>query len=335
MIAFLVFLATLSLVAFAQEGACPYKNRGWSIEHWPMNTDSSEQCQTCTEFFLEQQSIWCNDTSVRYNFPVIMLYVVLFHFISLHFFSFYVFFEQVAAILDNLDKECKSKFSIKEPKKRKLCEAIANVAVQVPPGVIDGMMGLSWPLPEGLCATLFQCSVDCTLDRSQPPAQVHLSFTQKSDVYGVSWVTFNQTRSVVQYGLTERDLSSSNEGTTLTYLASDWKGTIHRALLTDLKPGRTYYYRVGNGVDSWSKIFNFKVLEPLQDVTFAVLGDMDFEANATIANIGTLAQKGNIQGVVFTGDISYADGYEPHWDRFFERVEVFAGKHISCFLFFH
>jgi hypothetical protein len=52
---------------------------------------------------------------------------------------------------------------------------------------------------------------------------------------------------------------------------------------------------------------------------------MDFEANATIANIASLAQAGDIQGVVITGDISYADGYEPHWDRFFERAEVFAG----------
>jgi hypothetical protein len=196
--------------------------------------------------------------------------------------------------------------------------------------VIDGMMGLSWPLPEGLCATLFQCSVDCTLDLSQPPAQVHLSFTQKSDVYGVSWVTFNETKSVVQYGLSERDLNLAKEGTILTYLASDWKGTIHRALLTDLKPGLTYYYRVGNGVDSWSDVFRFKVMEPFQEVTrFAVLGDMDFEANATMANIATLAQKGDIDGVIFTGDISYADGYEPHWDRFFERVEVFAGIYIS------
>jgi phosphodiesterase/alkaline phosphatase D-like protein len=95
--------------------------------------------------------------------------------------------------------------------------------------------------------------------------------------------------------------------------------------MNNLQLDQTYYYRVGNGVDSWSKVFQYKVLSPLQDITFAVLGDIDFEANTTIANIATLAQAGDIQGVLITGDISYADGYEPHWDRFFERAEVFAG----------
>ena len=241
---------------------------------------------------------------------------------------------QVADILNNLNKDCKSKFSIKEPKKRKLCESIAGVIVQIPPGIQDGMMSLSWPLPEAICATLLQCSVDCTLDRIQPPAQVHLSFTSQSSVYGVSWVTYNQTASFVQYGTSPDDLNMLNEGSILTYAASGWKGTIHRALMTNVQPGQTYYYRVGNGLDSWSKVFYYKALAPLQDITIAVLGDMDFEANATIANIASLAQAGDIQGVVITGDISYADGYEPHWDRFFERAEVFAGLEFCSFFKF-
>eukprot|EP01035_Chromulina_nebulosa_P065586 gene65586-89721_t len=110
----------LFATAVAQEEACPYNNRGWSIEHWPMNTDQSEKCQSCTTFFRQEQAIWCNDTSI-------------------------------AAILNDLEKECKNKFSIKEPKKRKLCESIAGIAVQIPPGIQDGMMSLSWPLPEALC----------------------------------------------------------------------------------------------------------------------------------------------------------------------------------------
>ena len=55
----------LFATAVAQEEACPYNNRGWSIEHWPMNTDQSEKCQSCTTFFLQEQAIWCNDTSVK------------------------------------------------------------------------------------------------------------------------------------------------------------------------------------------------------------------------------------------------------------------------------
>jgi hypothetical protein len=32
-----------------------------------------------------------------------------------------------------------------------------------------------------------------------------------------------------------------------TYHAAGWVGTIHRATLRNLEPGKTYYYRVGDG----------------------------------------------------------------------------------------
>ena len=61
-----MLIATLLVASIiAQEETCPYKNRGWSIEHWPMNTDQSESCQSCTTFFRQEQAIWCNDTSVK------------------------------------------------------------------------------------------------------------------------------------------------------------------------------------------------------------------------------------------------------------------------------
>lgn len=231
-----------------------------------------------------------------------------------------------------MDKECDDTFSIKDLKKRELCEKIAGLLVELGEAVVpqlgEGMMSLSWPIPEGLCATLYQCSVDCTLDRTAPPAQVHLSFSQSTEIMGVTWVTYNQTTSVVEYSESEQDISSGDAtksfGDVITYLASDWKGNIHRAKLTGLKQGTKYYYRVGNGDDSWSNVFYFTTLVDLADITFAVLGDMDFESNTTMANIGTLAQNGDISAVIITGDISYADGYEPHWDRFFERTEQFA-----------
>ena len=61
----------LFATAVAQEEACPYNNRGWSIEHWPMNTDQSEKCQSCTTFFRQEQAIWCNDTSVKSPLQII------------------------------------------------------------------------------------------------------------------------------------------------------------------------------------------------------------------------------------------------------------------------
>ena len=63
----------LFATAVAQEEACPYNNRGWSIEHWPMNTDQSEKCQSCTTFFRQEQAIWCNDTSVKSPLQIISM----------------------------------------------------------------------------------------------------------------------------------------------------------------------------------------------------------------------------------------------------------------------
>lgn len=51
---------------------------------------------------------------------------------------------------------------------------------------------------------------------------------------------------------------------------------------------------------------------------------MDFDSNTTIANLASLVDTESIQIVIHSGDISYADGYEPHWDLFFNRIQPIA-----------
>eukprot|EP00595_Chromulina_sp_UTEXLB2642_P000868 CAMPEP_0196766898 /NCGR_PEP_ID=MMETSP1095-20130614/32505_1 /TAXON_ID=96789 ORGANISM="Chromulina nebulosa, Strain UTEXLB2642" /NCGR_SAMPLE_ID=MMETSP1095 /ASSEMBLY_ACC=CAM_ASM_000446 /LENGTH=324 /DNA_ID=CAMNT_0042131801 /DNA_START=497 /DNA_END=1471 /DNA_ORIENTATION=- len=91
--------------------------------------------------------------------------------------------------------------------------------------------------------------------------------------------------------------------------------------MTGLEYGTKYYYRVGNGYDSWSDIFYFTTMTPFQDVTYAVLADMDFDSSNTISNLIDLVSSDSIDVVIHSGDISYADGYEPHWDLFFNRMQ--------------
>lgn len=188
------------------------------------------------------------------------------------------------------------------------------------------MDDLAWPIPDAMCATLFQCKMACC-GSNDPPEQVHLSLTSGDYTkMGVSWVTLNDKRSVVQYGLSKASLTSVGDGTISTYRAAGWVGTIHRATMENLKPGTRYFYRVGNGLNRWSEIFDFTTMNPDDVVTFAIIADMDFDANATIANLNTLVQNGKVQCIVHSGDESYADGYEPHWDVFFNRIQSFAAR---------
>lgn len=109
-----------------------------------------------------------------------------------------------------------------------------------------------------------------------------------------------------------------------------------------------------------------------QELTFGIIGDMDYESNVTIANMIDLVevphseicdenlwscthrpvfvifhpslchnivwcgleynyfrmlwQAGKVNCIIHPGDISYADGYEPHWDVFFRRIERIAAR---------
>lgn len=55
--------------------------------------------------------------------------------------------------------------------KQKFCQDLADVFVQIPPAIFDGMNDLAWPIPEGLCATLYQCEMNCC-GKDDPPEQV-------------------------------------------------------------------------------------------------------------------------------------------------------------------
>jgi acid phosphatase type 7 len=234
----------------------------------------------------------------------------------------------VDQILQNLDRECVSKYP-GDATAIKFCQDIAAVFVQIPPSIFKGMEDLAWPVAEGMCATLFQCELACC-GANDPPEQVHISLVANDhSLMGVSWVTLNDKASFVEYGLSKRGLTTRNRGDVSTYRAAGWHGAIHKAVMTDLQPGTTYYYRVGNGLDKWSDVLSFTTLSAAQEqsqssVTYAILADMDFDSNATMANLATLVQKKQIDAVIHSGDISYADGYEPHWDVFFRRIQPVA-----------
>lgn len=118
-------------------------------------------------------------------------------------------------------------------------------------------------------------------------------------------------------------------------------GYIHDALITNLKKGVRYYYKVGNDYGGWSATHSFVSRNSDSDETIAFLfGDM---GTATPYNTFLRTQDESISTmkwilrdvkalgdkpafVSHIGDISYARGYAWLWDHFFTQIEPVATK---------
>lgn len=254
----------------------------------------SEQCDYCKETIDSLQMKWTNETTVN-------------------------------EILADLEAQCKTL----PLKQRQLCDAAVQVLVQIPAGIFEGIASLAWPVSLGMCATINQCQVNCC-PADSPPEQIHLSLASTDrSLMGVSWVTLSGKDSIVKYGEDKNNLSSVNVGTIDTYTKAGWIGVIHRALMTDLKPATTYYYQVGADDNSgWSEIYSFTTFNPNKELNFAVIADMAYDVNSddTVADLIKLVDQGQLDVVIHSGDISYADGYMPHFDDFLNKVQPIAAR---------
>lgn len=255
----------------------------------------SDSCTTCRQTIDDLEMKWTNET-------------------------------EVAEILSDLERQCLTQDSVA---KKKICDAAVKVLVQLPPGIFKGIESLAWPVSLGLCATTGDCQVNCCPANS-PPEQIHLSLSSNDhSVMGVSWTTLEGVDSVVRFGLSADSLDSSESGTTLTYTEAGWIGVIHRAVMTGLKPATTYYYKVGSPTDGrWSEIFSFSTFTPGKELNFAVVADMAYDSlsDNTVKQLTRLVDEGRLDAVLHNGDISYADGYMPHFDDFLNKVQPIAAR---------
>jgi len=260
--------------------------------------DTSEKCTSCEKEIAEMEIKWGSEDSID-------------------------------VVVAQLKEKCKEKEG-KHILKRKVCDKVVDIFAEIPPKIFEGMKSLAWDIPLGACATLKKCKVECC-GADSPPEQVHLSLAgEDRSLMGVTWVTLAQNETTVQYGLSADALSSTITGGTNTYTQAGWIGTIHKAILTGLTPATRYHYRVGSpSLDSWSEVFSFKTFDPAQPTqTYAVLADMSYDdqSDNTVAQLIKLVDAGKIDVVVHSGDISYADGYEAHWDTFFNKIQPIAAR---------
>ena len=95
---------------------------------------------------------------------------------------------------------------------------------------------------------------------------------------------------------------------------------IHTTVLTGLVAGTTYYYQPA-GAD---KVYSFTMIQAANTYPFkaALVADLGTTAVSAMSVAILAAMKANV--VIFTGDLSYADGWTPIWDVFGLMIEPLA-----------
>lgn len=154
---------------------------------------------------------------------------------------------------------------------------------------------------------------------STKPEQLRISFGEDpSSTMSIVWQTPAPTRQpTVQYG-TSRALGMTAAATRPTYPYET--GVLSEVRLRNLKPGTTYYYRVGDAEGGWSAVQRFRTgaLRPSK-FAFTAFGDQGVTAAAAQNVQNVLAEKPDFH--VLLGDISYANGRQPVWDTYLQQIE--------------
>lgn len=156
------------------------------------------------------------------------------------------------------------------------------------------------------------------------PKQVRLAFgadvlTQMS----VTWQTQRPTENpVVEYGETPY-LGNRVPAVRVSYPYET--GVIYRALMSDLKPGQRYYYRVGSGQGGFSRAYSFRTPQRgLHDFVFTAFADHG-TTRFSVQNSRNVAALHPVFHFI-AGDLSYANGRQPVWDTYLEQLETLAAR---------
>ncbi|EYC23974.1 hypothetical protein Y032_0014g2249 [Ancylostoma ceylanicum] len=165
------------------------------------------------------------------------------------------------------------------------------------------------------------------------PEQVHLAFHGNFSVMNVVWTTFESDTSTVHYGTSPSNMPFSVSGSQKAWRTGSITRYSHRALMINLLPSTTYWYRIG------SRIFQFKTMaENPTSYRVCVFGDLGYYHGNSTASIIRNGLSGKFDFIVHVGDISYDlhTGDGKNGDEFMNQLEpllsripymVIAGNH--------
>jgi len=161
---------------------------------------------------------------------------------------------------------------------------------------------------------------------------VHIALGGNSTSMTISWLTADPTfGGVVFYG-TASNTYTMNATTTEESSYDDGAGWNHNVVLTNLKPGTTYFYICGSPTYALSQQFSFTTMQPsFVPTTIAAYGDLGIDHSENTINQLLNRTAANEFGLyVHMGDISYANDhplrYEHTWNEWFSEMEPIMSK---------
>ncbi|CAB60319.1 Purple acid phosphatase [Caenorhabditis elegans] len=176
--------------------------------------------------------------------------------------------------------------------------------------------------------------------------QVHLSLSGKMDEMVVTWLTQGPLPNVtpyVMYGLSKDALRWTAKATTTSWKDQGSHGYVrytHRATMTKMVPGDTYYYKVGSSQDM-SDVYHFHQPDPTQPLRAAIFGDLSvYKGAPSIKQLTDATHDNHFDVIIHIGDIAYDlhDDEGNRGDDYMNAVQpfaayvpymVFAGNHES------
>lgn len=184
----------------------------------------------------------------------------------------------------------------------------------------------------------------------QNPEQIHLSYGYNASEMVVTWSTSAASSSVVNYGISQFDVSRKQTGQSWRFTEGNPNGLqyMHRVVLKGLTPGATYWYTVQSDSNK-SDLFHFTAMQRGQSwpAQFIVYGDMGRHGGAqSLPALILEAATGSYAAFLHVGDFAYdfdsSGGI--NGDEFMNRIQQVAayvpymtcpGNHEAAFNFSH
>lgn len=177
-------------------------------------------------------------------------------------------------------------------------------------------------------------------EQPNKPEQIHIAYGDDPSEMVVVWSTPQAGLSEVLYGMMANNLNMSTSGESLIFdeleLNPEGLKFVHRVKLSDLLPGKKYYYLVKTN-DQESEIFHFKTMKEGTDwsPTIIMFGDMGTRGLApSLRILNRVAHNESADAVIHTGDFAYdlhEDGGKVG-DDFMNRIQYVASRlpYMTC-----